>query len=65
MNKIESLLAVLRSPSGGVVADMQIIDAAREAADEIENLQAFIDDAFEMHSNLDLDVDRVRALRAS
>ena len=40
MDRIESILVGLRMPSGGVVADTQIIAAAREAADEIERLRA-------------------------
>ena len=30
---------------------------------DVERMQAFIDDAFEMHSNLDLDVENVRQRR--
>jgi len=36
------ILDRLRAPSGGVVADTQIIKAARAAADEIERLRALI-----------------------
>lgn len=34
-----------------------------QAAIEVSAMRAFIDDAFEAHSNLDLDVKRVRELR--
>ena len=35
----------------------RIADLLEEAADEIENQRNFIDRAFEVHPNLDLDVD--------
>jgi hypothetical protein len=34
-----------------------------QAADQIEVLEAFRDDAFEAHSNIDLDIQRLRDLR--
>lgn len=48
MDMPESLLVRLRAPAGGVVADVQLIEAAKDAANEIERLRgwfAFIENS--------------------
>lgn len=46
---------------GGIIHDGKDVSCElRKAADELDRLQSFIDDAFAMHSNLDLDVENVR-----
>ena len=39
MNAKDSLVARLLAPAGGVVADVSLIEAAREAVDKIEGLE--------------------------
>ena len=49
---------------GGIIHDGKDVSCElRKAADEIDRLQSFIDDAFEVHSNLDLDVENVRNIK--
>jgi len=46
--------------------DIVSIDTLRtieEGANRIEELEKFVDDAFEAHSNLDLDVEYIRSSR--
>lgn len=53
----DNLVENLRRYEVSTPAPCGLVRAARA---EIERLQAFVDDAFEAHGNLDLDVERVR-----